>query len=195
MDYQYPIRPVDRQPFYGAGVAHRAWSICDQTAPPATYTGQTSYVATTPTFMLRKAGTTTRHILRNFELAQAGVVAANLITVLLMLDNVDRLSGTSGTLITPKNTNSDFVATALTDLTVKANPTAIAAGSGSSFLKAYTAVPLLGNTIKLDCLDGLVMGPTSSVLIYCFATTTGPTLYLNGDVIEEGFTSSLDMGM
>lgn len=183
---EYPWRNSDRQSFYGAGKAGRLYSICDQTAPPAAYLGQTSFVATTPTFMLYKSAGTTFHALRNIELSQRTTVAAAAIDIHMALASVSRYSS-GGTAIVPKNYSTDKFAIpkAITDLTVTANATATAAAATTYWFKSYTAVAQLGSTIKLECLDGVILGPTSSLLIYCIAAGTAPTLALNGDVIEE----------
>lgn len=188
MNY-YPRNAVDRQNAYGACRAGRAWSIGDQTAAaPASYTAQTALVATTPFLLFYRTAVEFRHIIRRIELAQTGTVAGGAITLALAMDTANRFSA-GGTVLADQNMNRGFRTNAMTNLVCRVNATATAqVDANLDWLKCWTANEDIGSTITLDFEDGLMLENTAgSILLYVFAATTAPTLYVNADVIEESY--------
>lgn len=161
------------------GVAHRSsvagrrFAVSHQT-PGTAITGQTSFVATTPTFLIRQAAAARRLILSNFYLAQAGSLAGGLIYAAIFIDSADRYSS-GGTAITPQNMNADDSTAA--EFTARYNPTASVAGTGTRKVweGTFRADVTSPDNPNGDYLDGLMIGTTGSFLIYTWAATTGPS--------------------
>ena len=140
-------------------------------------TGQTSFAATTPTFLLQvPSGTTCVPMFVN--LSQTGSVAGGAIDVIVEIDDADRYSS-GGTAELALCTNKALARTAACAL--YSNPTA-AAGFGTRLLAA---------TIGQDVspAEGAVPGPfwkpempytlvgPASLLVFTYAGTTGPTWF------------------
>ena len=66
-----PEAYLERAKAYGSCVGGRRFSVAHQT-PGTTVTGQTSFVATTPTFLINQAAAAHRAVLSNFALCQIG---------------------------------------------------------------------------------------------------------------------------
>jgi len=148
-------------------------------------TGQTSFAATTPTFLLQvPAGTICVPL--GLTLAQTGSVAGGAIVVIVYVDNTDRYSsgGTSELVFNPNGLSAGSAASpsARTNLcTFYSNPTAIA-GVGARLWAA---------TIGQDVspAEGGAPGPSwappaplfltgpASLLVFTYAGTTGPTWF------------------
>lgn len=142
-----------------------------------TVTGQTSFAATTPSFMLRVPVNAVA-IPMFLNLSQTGTVAGAAIDVIIELDDIDRYSsgGTAETTFSPRKTNP-----VTPRCSVYSTPTA-AAGYG---------VRIWGTTIGQDVspAEGAVQGPfwkpempyflegPASLLIYTYAGTTAPTWF------------------
>ena len=145
-------------------------------------TGQTSFVATTPTFLLDiPEGTTV--IPLGINLNQTGTVAGGAIDIIVEFDNADRYAsgGTAETILSSRTTGPS--GTTNTSLcTLYSNPTAEAGygirvdavtvgmdvSSAEGVVNEYIWTPSGG-------YDFLV-GP-ASLLVYTYAGTTGPTWF------------------
>jgi hypothetical protein len=166
----YVLQP--RESAFPASRSGRRFYTTHQT-PGTVVTGQTSFVATTPTFLLRQAASTRRVILRSIMLSQDGTVAGGKINVAVVLDTADRFSA-GGTAIVPQNPSGpSAVASAITSFLF--NPTATAAGGGTRVLVQAAAVAALGSVLSIDFKDGVIVGTTGALLIYTWAATTGPS--------------------
>lgn len=191
-DWGYPNRPIDRKDAYGMAKAGRATTYCDQTvAAPASYLAQTALVATTPFLLFSKDASDTRHIFRRIELAQVGTVAGGEVKIAVGLDIANRYSA-GGTALVAQNMNRLFRTVGITDMTCRVNATATAqVDANIDWLKMYTAVQLAGSVIAIDFEDGLVLSEDAcSLLVFVWAATTAPTLFVNADVIEEESTAT-----
>lgn len=137
-------------------------------------TGQTSFAATTPTFLLKvPAGKVVVPLFVN--LAQSGTVAGGAVDVLIEIDKIERYS-TSGTLeksFNPRRSN---------------NASKSKLYSGATALAGY-GIRVWGATIGQDvsAAEGAVQGPywkpeipyfiegPGALLVYTYAGVTGPT--------------------
>jgi hypothetical protein len=141
-------------------------------------TAQTAFLATTPTFLMRQAASTRRIILRSIEIVQTNK-PGSITEVEVVLDTADRFSA-GGTAVTPQNVNEESaVASALTSFLF--NPTATAAGAGTRkiFSGAYDNASF-GGSITIDFKDAVIMGTTSSLLVYVVDTGgTAPAVKFN----------------
>lgn len=159
----------------------KVWS-CYKAAVPTSWTGQTSYVATTPTLIIRKAAGATRTSFRRLDISQNGVVAGALINVVIKLDTVDRYSAAGNLwLIRAK----DFATPAATQPTFTIYDTATATAEAATVRTLFEGtifqtVTGLGTGFIYDFPAEDVLGATGSLLIYLYAGTTGPTF--NGTI-------------
>jgi len=163
--------------FIAAANARRfAWS---HQTPGTRVTGQTSFVATTPTFLLANSAATKCVILRSLCLTQAGSVAGGDISITVAIDSAYRWS-TGGTAVVPANTSCD-TATASGLTKAVTNPTATAAGAGTRYLGTKVVPAEIGRTTTLEFRDGVIMRATGSIAVYTWAATTGPSWEFAGD--------------
>jgi hypothetical protein len=163
-----------RETAFPATTQGRRFYVTHQTVGTVV-TGQTAFLATTPTFLMRQALSIVKIVLRSITLSQVGTVAGGFITFAVVLDTADRFS-VGGTAVTPQNVNEESAAaSALTSFLF--NPTATAAGAGTRVLVQTSAGASLGTVTSIEFKDGVFMGTTSSLLVYAFAATTGPSLY------------------
>lgn len=173
-----------------SGTGIRRYTISHQT-PGTAVTGQTSFVATTPTFMLYKtsSNTTTRTVISLIGLEQVGTVAGGAITILAAVDPTNRFSA-GGTAIVPQLTSTQQVTSGTTpDFTFKYNATATAAGAVDSaprYVNCGTFPAITGTTLPtIDCQDEFIIKGPGSFLLYTYATGTGPSWNLTWEIIEE----------
>ena len=145
-------------------------------------TGQTSFAATTPTFLLSvPAGTTAIPLLVN--LGQAGTAAGGDISVMLSYDSVNRFS-TGGTSEAIRSLRTDQPVSPLCSLYSGATA---AAATNARVLLSLGEVPAVAgaNTATRqdsylslaayrDFLPGLLVGP-AAFLVFTYAAATGPT--------------------
>ena len=172
---------------YGAADIGNLYTVCDQTkAAPASYTAQTSMVATTPFLIFYKAAGVRKYVIRRIELSQVGTVAGGALTILVGRDTASRYSS-SGTALTPQNTNREQRTDLMDEMFVRVNATATAqVDANIDWIKAYSAQAKVGSTINIDVEDGIHFGASAgSLLIYVYAATTAPTFLVNADIIEE----------
>lgn len=184
LNYLYePLSFWDRAKAYSSCIGGRRYAVTHQT-PGTTVTGQTSFVATTPTFLISQANSNGRRvILSNFALCQDGTPAGGAINILVAIDPADRYSS-GGTAITPQATmaDSDFSP----GFSFRFNPTA-SAPSTVRYLYHWKQPVYAGSVFNPDLHDGLAIGQTGSILIYTWASSTAPTWTLGGfDILEEG---------
>lgn len=172
----------------------RIFSVTHQT-PSTDVTGQTSFVATTPTFMIYGEDLARRGVLRRMRLCQSGTVAGGTIYIAVAIDTTNRFSA-NGTTVTPQNYNAAKSIAAT--YTARYNPTASAAGTGTRYLEPLTASASLGTMTEIDFSeffgeDGLIFaGPgatagtyTGSLLVYTWAGTTGPSWKFKLEYLED----------
>lgn len=172
---------LDRSNAYGSCIGGRRFSVAHQT-PGTTVTGQTSFVATTPTFLLNQANAAHRLVLSNFALGQIGTAAGGTIHVALAIDSADRYSS-GGTAITPQATAMPSAASA--GFTFRFNPTA-SSPSAVRYLYEWTQPAFIGSVFNPDLLDGVLIGFTGSILVYTWASSVAPTWIIGGfDVMED----------
>src|SRR3990167_3082710 len=150
--------------------------------PTTAVTGQTSFVATTPTFLLRQASSSNRLVLNSIVLSQTGTVAGGDIEIVVAIDSVDRFSA-DGTLVTPQCSNS--AESNNSSFTFRYNPTASAAGAGTRYIDHRAVDNVLGSSLVMSYNDGVVIGATGSILVYTFAATTGPSWHFTFEVFDE----------
>lgn len=176
-----PGQYLERGKAYGSCVGGRRYSVAHQT-PGTTITGQTSFVATTPTFLINQSNAAHRIVLSNFALCQAGTPAIDLIHIALAIDSSDRYSS-GGTSITPQAT---AMPSALSPgFSFRFNPTATSPGS-VRILNEWTQPVWAGSVFNPDLNDGVLIGFTGSILVYTWAATVAPTWIIGGfDILED----------
>lgn len=181
----------DRKPAYVAARSGRRYAVTHQTQTTFV-TGQTSYVATTPTFLIYQAAATRHLTLSAMTLCQAGSVAGAIIHIAIVVDSTDRYAS-GGTAVTPLNFLVDSADTKYSEdagFTFTYNPTADASGSDPDqgrIVQHFTLAPNVTAPVpfSLDTEDGIMIGVTGSILIYTWAATTGPSWTFNFEVNEE----------
>lgn len=152
-------------------------------------TGQTSFAATTPTFLLSNPATSGRYMIPLLVgLSQTGTVAGGAVDIIVEIDNADRYSsgGTQETVLCAR-TDSPLGATAVDG--TGSNKCILYSGATAS---AGYGIRLAGVTIGQDVspAEGAIqqfiwtpqvgvdiLAPGSSLLIYTYAGTTGPTVF------------------
>ena len=142
-------------------------------------TGQTSFVSTTPTFLIDvPSGTTIVPLL--VSLGQTGTVAGDTVNVIIELDNADRYNtgGTSETVFNNKTAGGVFTNAA----TLYSNPTAETGYGIRAFgiSVAQDVAPAEGISNEVlwtpTSTPEFLVGP-AAFLVYTYATTTGPTWF------------------
>lgn len=172
---------LERAKAYGSCVGGRRFSVAHQT-PGTTITGQTSFVATTPTFLINQASAAHRVVLSNFALCQIGTPAGGTIHIAVAIDSADRYSS-GGTAITPQATAMPSAVSA--GFGFRFNPTA-SAPSSVRYLYEWTQPAWAGSIFNPDLHDGLLIGFTGSILVYTWAAATAPTWIIGGfDLMED----------
>jgi hypothetical protein len=182
LTYVYePPNWLARANAYGSCVGGRRFSVAHQT-PGTTFTGQTSFAATTPTFLINQSSGSHRVVLSNFALCQDGAAAGGTIHIALAIDSASRYSS-GGTAITPQATAMPSALSA--GFSFRANPTA-SSPSAARILYEWTQPAWLGSVFNPDLMDGVLIGYTGSILVYTWAATTAPTWIVGGfDLAED----------
>lgn len=162
-----------RETHYNSCNAGVRFAATPQTPGAGTVTGQTGFVATTPTFLLDLPASQSRILLPSkIKLFQAGTVAGGPIEIAIAIDTVVRYAS-GGTAITPKNTNIGSTVAAVG--TFYTNPTA-AAATAVRLVDGAVVAASVGDGIQFNLDHGLLLpNAGGSLLIYTFAATTGPT--------------------
>lgn len=143
--------------------------------------GQTSFVDTTPTFLLDLDSLGRSIIVSRLRLSQIVPIAGGPIEVVVAIDNISRHSS-GGTLITPQSARADSPNAA--EAKFYTNPVAKAPGS-VRYLDGLMAAASSGAVIEIDFEDGICIPSTGALLIYTFAPSIGPTWKYNLEWIEE----------
>lgn len=149
---------------------HR-YTVTHQT-PSTDVTGQTSFAATTPTFLFYQSGADTSLALNSMQLSQSGTVAGADVFISLAIDTASRYSS-GGTAVVPQVMHTAESTAANTTFTF--NPTASAAGAGTRYIGTWAANADTGVMTSLDFRDGVIIGTTGSILVYTWAGTTAPS--------------------
>jgi len=166
---------VSRRNAFNATRFGRRFVVTDQT-PNAPVTAQVGFLATTPTFLLRQVLSTRKIIFRSFSISLLANAGGAALRVIVALDTADRFSA-GGTAVTPQNLNEESAtASALTSFLV--NPTATAAGAGTRYITHIGTPTTAGVNLLVDYSDGVFLGTTGAILIYCFVTVgTAPSIF------------------
>lgn len=171
----------DRAARYYTSLRGQRYACCHQT-PGTGVTGQTSFAATTPTFLLYQAGVASRLVLAGMTLTQIGAVAGGNIGIALAIDSANRYAS-GGTAITPAPMLAGGSRAALA--TFRTGATASAAGSGTKYIFETLVAASVGEVTSLDFKDGIIIPATGSVLIYTWAAVTGPTWAFSIEFTED----------
>jgi len=182
LTYLYePAKVQDRAKAYASAVGGRRFAVAHQT-PGTQITGQTSFVATTPTFLIYQSAAAHRLVLSNFALCQDGTPAGGTIHIAVAIDSASRFS-TGGTAITPQATAMPSALSA--GFTFKYNATATSP-SAARILYEWTQPVWGGSVFNPDLHDGVLIGFTGSILVYTWASTVAPTWVIGGfDLLED----------
>ena len=172
-------RILQRKARYEAMLDGKLFKATHQT-PGSAVTGQTSYVATTPTFLIYQAAATTSIVGLSMWLCQAGTVAGGVIDIAIGMASTN-LYSSGGTAVVPQQ--SDMSQTTASNATMRFNPTTT--GVPSRVLWAITAPATLGTVTSIDFEDGFLIGVTGSIAVYTWAAATGPTWRFGFEWIEE----------
>lgn len=168
-----------RESAFAASRRGRRFYITHQT-PDTVITGQTSFVATTPTFLLRSAAASVRVILRSITLHQTGTAAGAEVKITVAIDTADRLS-VGGTAVVGQNGNTES-SNAIGIGSFLTNPTATAAGAGTRYIVNTGMAASVGSTLTVEFKDGILMGATGSVAVYTWAATTAPSWFFTWEI-------------
>lgn len=169
-----------RDGYYSAKIG-QSFATAHQT-PSTDVTGQTSFDATTPTFLFYQAAAANRVILRDLCLSLVGTAPGGVVHVALATDTANRFSA-GGTAVVPQNTSG--LSTVAAGVTFRYNATASAAGAGTRYLRKWSVPAGLGAIICPAFDDEVIIGATGSILVYTWAGTTGPTWAFSFGHIEE----------
>lgn len=167
---------------YASSRLGRRYCFTHQT-PGTGVTGQTSYAATTPTFLFYRASAGTRFVLCRVVLMQTGTVAGGPIRVAIVTDTINRYSS-GGTAIAGGQTSRE--ASARTAETIFRTGATASAASAAKVHWSTGWPQSLGRSDTIDFRDGLIIGSTGSILVYTFPSTgTAPTWYFTFEGYEE----------
>jgi hypothetical protein len=147
-------------------------------------TAQASFVATTPTLLLRQSAGARTVIVRNITISSRGATPSP-IGVGVILDPDDRFSA-GGTVVTPSNPNEGSVAVSgITDF--RENPTATAADADERNIVNMDYPGGRGGTLSMDFEDELILAGTGSILVYVFDPlgVSAPTILYSVDWEEH----------
>lgn len=153
-----------RESAFAASLRGRRFYSTHQT-PNTAITAQASFVATTPTFLLRQAATSVRVILRSISIFIVNTPTDD-VRITVAIDTADRFSA-GGTSHTPQNANEES-ATASGITSFLSNPTATAAGAGTRYLMNTLIDNSAPSTITINFKDGVLLSTTASLLVYVF---------------------------
>lgn len=149
-------------------------------------TGQTSFVATTPTFLIAKTdGSSTRTIPLSALLGLTGTQAGGAISVAVYIDSTDRYSSDGTALVIKPMAMGGVVGPGFR---VYSNATASAASDAVRRVAEFTISSTLEIPLAIDFEGEVQIGQVGSILIYTWAATTGPTWSPNFVIAEERLT-------
>ena len=181
----------DRGLAYNTARSGRRFTVSHQSIG-TTVVAQTSFAATTPTFLIYHTGGLQKLILSSLSLSQVSPVAGGPINVLIATDRVSRFSA-GGTAVVPLptfnsgDTGDSAAADRSPDFTFVYNPTATVAQTKTRYAYKFIITQNVTSPVPLalDFEDGLIAGKVGSISIYVWAATTAPTLEFSFDIIEE----------
>jgi hypothetical protein len=150
--------------------------------PGTQIAGQTSYSATTPTFLLQTDGADREVVGLDMWLWQAGNAAGSDIEVVVMMDSTARYSS-GGTEVTPVNSDMTSTTTATSEFYI--NPTCSAASANVRQLWSAHVDNVLCTKTEIDFEDGIKIGDTGSILVYTWAASTAPSWIFGFEFVEE----------
>lgn len=185
------FRLNDRGVAYASAKSGRRFAVTHQT-PGTAIAAQTSFVATTPTFLVSQSGGSKRVVLSSMNLSLVAPAPGGAVNVLVAIDRTNRYSA-GGTSVTPQNllADPDDAADAnAAGFAFRTNPTASAAGAGATvprYAWVWSIPRVVANptpfSVGFD--DGAVIGKTGSILIYTWAATTAPSWLFSFEFVEE----------
>lgn len=189
--FQELFRVDDRGDAYVSAKSGRRFAVTHQ-SPGTAVAGQTSFSATTPTFLLYQSAGPRRVVLSSLNLSLVSPAPGGPVNVLVVLDRTSRYSS-GGTLVAPQNflaDSGDANDANTAGFTFRTNPTATAAGAGADvprYAYHWLVSPSVLSPVPLsvDFGDGAVIGKTGSILVYTWAATTAPSWVFAFDFIEE----------
>ncbi len=185
------FRLQDRGSAYASAKSGRRFAASHQT-PGTAIVGQTSFVATTPTFLVSQSAASKRVVLSAMNLSLVSPAPGGAVTVLIAIDRTDRYSS-GGTSVTPQNllADPDDAADAnAAGFAFRTNPTASAAGGGANvpryaWIWSIPRVVANPTPFSVGFDDGAVIGKTGSILIYTWAASTAPSWLFSFELVEE----------
>lgn len=160
----YLITANGRESAYVASRVGRRFYVTHQT-PNTVISAQASFVATTPTFLLRQSATAVRVVLRSITITVVNTPTDD-VRITVAIDTADRFSA-GGTSVTPQNANEES-ATASGITSFLTNPTATAAGAGTRYLVNDLIDNLPASSWTVQFKDGVLLSTTASLLVYVF---------------------------
>ena len=167
-----------RESGYLSSRAGRRFIATSQTAG-AELTAQATFVATTPTLMLRQSsGATETEVVRSVQI-NSQAATPSVIKVVVMLDPDDRFSA-GGTSVTPQNPNEgSSAASGITSFLE--NATATAADADERIVWNGSFVGGDGAMLTLNFKDELMLSGVGTLLVYVFdaAGAAAPTISYN----------------
>lgn len=185
------IIQFDRDLAYNSARSGRRFTVSHQTIG-TTVLAQTSFAATTPTFLIYHTAGLQKLILSSFSLSQVSPVAGGPINVLVATDRVSRFSA-GGTAVTPlpsfnsADTGDSAAADRTPDFTFLYNPTTSVAQTKTRYAYKFVVTQNVTSPVpfSVDFEDGLIVGKVGSISVYVWAATTAPTLEFSFDIVEE----------
>lgn len=173
-----------RESGYFATSHGRRFSFTHQT-PGTLITAQATFVATTPTLMVRNAaGNTSTLILRTVRIDILEATTAPVL-ICIAIDTADRLSA-GGTAIVGQNWDESS-ATAFPGTNFLFNPTATAAGGGTRYLLTASIPAGIGQSITINFKDGVRYVGTGTALVYVWDSAGANAADITETVEVEAF--------
>lgn len=185
------FRLADRGGAYASAKSGRRFAASHQ-SPGTAVTGQTSFAATTPTFLVSQSAGPKRVVLSAMSLSLVTPAPGGVVNVLVALDRTNRYSS-GGTSVVPQNllADPDDPADAnAAGFSFRTNPTATAPGAGANvprYCWHWTIPRGAANPVPFSVSfeDGAVIGKTGSLLVYTWATGTAPSWVFSFELVEE----------
>ncbi len=153
-----------------------------------------SFVATTPLLIIQNSASSKALVLSSLWFTAISPLAGGPIYVSIFRDTAARRSSGGTQLLTYSVDGvthaagagiAGFTAWSLPTASAAVNP-ATTAGVGSHPLYDFSFNEAIDrDPIDLDIEDGIRIGTTGSILVYMWAATTGATVVIGGEVIEE----------
>ena len=172
---------MDRNVGFGSSSYGLAFAATHQ-APDTVIQGFPSFDETKPTFLFRISSAIRRVVPRVMRLTQMGDPASDTIRISVAIDSADRFSA-GGVPVIPKNLNTDEDVASVVNFLLA--PTATAAGAGTRYVANDAMPPSAGASFDLDFSDAIILGKTSSLLIYTWAPVTPPSWFFSFSWVEE----------